>query len=224
LLVAASDAPRLWEAVLDATRRRDGLPAGLGARDTLRLEAGLPLCGTDMDETTTPLEAGLARVVKLGKGDVVGRAALGEQAARGRDPRAPRSGAGRRASLLSPCAAGGLSMEFPDDLRYTRDHEWLRMEGNEGVVGITDFAQDALGDVVFVELPAVDATLAQGQVFGVVESNKTVSDLFAPVSGRVIAVNQVLRDQPEHVNADPYGAGWMIRLALGRTAAADALP
>src|SRR5438034_558401 len=83
LLVAASDAPRLWEAVLDATRRRDGLPAGLGARDTLRLEAGLPLCGTDMDETTTPLEAGLAWVVKLGKGDFVGRAALAEQAARG---------------------------------------------------------------------------------------------------------------------------------------------
>ena len=83
LLVAASDAPPLWEAALEATRRRDGLPAGLGARDTLRLEAGLPLCGTDMDETTTPLEAGLAWVVKLGKGDFVGRAALAEQAARG---------------------------------------------------------------------------------------------------------------------------------------------
>src|SRR5881296_1354480 len=83
LLVAASDAPRLWEAVLNATRRRDGLPAGLGARDTLRLEAGLPLCGTDMDETTTPLEAGLAWVVKLDKGDFVGRGVLAEQAARG---------------------------------------------------------------------------------------------------------------------------------------------
>src|SRR6184192_1319078 len=114
-------------------------------------------------------------------------------------------------------------MEFPEDLHYTQEHEWLRREGNEGVVGITDFAQDALGDVVFVELPAVGATLAPGQVFGVVESNKTVSDLFAPVSGRVIAVNQVLRDQPEHVNADPYGAGWMIRLALGRTEEVDAL-
>ena len=83
LLVAASDAPQLWEAVLEATRRRDGLPAGLGARDTLRLEAGLPLCGTDMDETTTPLEAGLAWTVKLDKGDFVGRAVLAEQAARG---------------------------------------------------------------------------------------------------------------------------------------------
>jgi len=105
-------------------------------------------------------------------------------------------------------------MEFPDDLRYTKEHEWLRLEGNEGVVGITDFAQDALGDVVFVELPTVGATLTQGQVFGVVESNKTVSDLFAPVGGRVVAVNQALRDAPERVNADPYGAGWMIRLAI----------
>src|SRR5205809_358978 len=97
------------------------------------------------------------------------------------------------------------------------------MEGNEGVVGITDLAQDALGDVVFVELPAVDATLAQGQVLGVVESNKTVSDLFAPVSGRVIAVNHVLRDGPEHVNTDPYGAGWMIRLRVVRPDEVDGL-
>jgi glycine cleavage system H protein len=106
-------------------------------------------------------------------------------------------------------------MEFPEDLRYTQEHEWLRLEGNDGVVGITDFAQDALGDVVFVELPAVGATLTQGQTFGVVESNKTVSDLFAPVSGRVTAVNQVLRDEPERVNNDPYGGGWMIRIAVG---------
>src|SRR5881397_1030474 len=144
-------------------------------------------------------------------------------AGRGRDPRAPRPGAGSRASVLSPGTAGGVSMELPDDLRYTKEHEWLRLEGDDGVVGITDFAQDALGDVVFVELPAVGATFAQGQVFGVVESNKTVSDLFAPVSGRVIAVNQVLRDEPEHVNADPYGAGWMIRLAVARRDEVDAL-
>jgi glycine cleavage system H protein len=116
-----------------------------------------------------------------------------------------------------------MIMEFPDDLRYTKEHEWLRLEANEGVVGITDFAQDALGDVVFVELPAVGATLAPGQVFGVVESNKTVSDLFAPVGGRVVAVNLTLRDAPECVNADPYGAGWMIRLAVARREDADAL-
>jgi glycine cleavage system H protein len=114
-------------------------------------------------------------------------------------------------------------MEFPDDLRYTKEHEWLRLEGNDGVVGITDFAQDALGDVVFVELPSVGATLTQGQTFGVVESNKTVSDLFAPVSGRVTVVNHVLRDEPERVNGDPYGAGWMIRIAIGRREELDGL-
>jgi glycine cleavage system H protein len=114
-------------------------------------------------------------------------------------------------------------MEFPEDLRYTRDHEWLRLEKGEGIVGITDFAQDALGDVVFVELPAVGATLSLGQTFGVVESNKTVSDLFAPISGRVAAVNQTLRDQPEQVNQDPYGAGWMIRIVPQRAEEADQL-
>jgi glycine cleavage system H protein len=114
-------------------------------------------------------------------------------------------------------------MEFPDDLRYTKEHEWLRLEGNDAVVGITDFAQDALGDVVFVELPTVGAVLTAGQTFGVVESNKTVSDLFAPVSGRVTAVNQVLRDEPERVNRDPYGDGWMIKIALARREDVDAL-
>ena len=105
-------------------------------------------------------------------------------------------------------------MEFPEDVRYTKEHEWLRVENAEGVVGITDFAQDSLGDVVFVELPAVGTVLTQGQAFGVVESNKTVSDLFAPVGGRVLGVNQALREEPELVNRDPYGAGWMIRIAL----------
>lgn len=105
-------------------------------------------------------------------------------------------------------------MEFPEDLRYTKDHEWLRLEGNDGLVGITDFAQDALGDVVFIELPAVGATFDQGQVFGVVESNKTVSDLLAPVNLRVTGVNHVLRDEPELVNGDPYGAGWMIKVSV----------
>ena len=114
-------------------------------------------------------------------------------------------------------------MDYPDDLHYTKEHEWLRLEGNDGVIGITDFAQDALGDVVFVELPTVGAQLTQGQTFGVVESNKTVSDLFAPVSGRVLAVNQTLRDEPERVNQDPYGAGWMIRISLARAEEVDAL-
>ena len=107
-------------------------------------------------------------------------------------------------------------MDVPEDLRYTKDHEWFRVENGDGVIGITDFAQDALGDVVFVELPAVGAILSRGQTFGVVESNKTVSDLFAPVAGRVVAVNQVLRDEPELVNQDPYGSGWMIRLSVAQ--------
>ena len=105
-------------------------------------------------------------------------------------------------------------MQIPDELRYTKDHEWIRIENGRGTVGITDFAQDALGDVVFVELPAVGTALTPGQAFGVVESNKTVSDLFAPVAGEVVEVNEVLRTQPELVNQDPYGAGWMIRLAV----------
>jgi glycine cleavage system H protein len=105
-------------------------------------------------------------------------------------------------------------MQFPEELRYTKEHEWLRIENGRGTVGITDFAQDALGDVVFVELPAVGTALAAGQIFGVVESNKTVSDLFAPVAGQVVEVNETLKTQPELVTQDPYGGGWMIRVAI----------
>jgi glycine cleavage system H protein len=114
-------------------------------------------------------------------------------------------------------------MQIPDALKYTTDHEWLRADAGEGVVGITDFAQEALGDVVFVELPAVGATLTPGQAFGVVESNKSVSDLFAPVAGTVTAVNEALRDAPESVNRDPYGDGWMIRLRLDDPAQLETL-
>ena len=105
-------------------------------------------------------------------------------------------------------------MNVPSDLRYTKDHEWIRVEGDVGSVGITDFAQDALGDVVFVELPAVGAKLEQGAIFGVVESNKSVSDLFAPIAGEVVAVNERLAEQPELVNQSPYGDGWMIRVRI----------
>jgi glycine cleavage system H protein len=105
-------------------------------------------------------------------------------------------------------------MQLPDGLHYTKEHEWLRLEGAEGVVGITDFAQEALGDVVFVELPPPGTVLTAGRTFGVVESNKSVSDLFAPVSGRVVAANDALKDAPEAVNRDPYGEGWMLRIAL----------
>jgi glycine cleavage system H protein len=105
-------------------------------------------------------------------------------------------------------------MNVPESLRYTSEHEWVRAEGADGVVGITDFAQASLGDVVFVELPTVGALLEQGQTFGVVESNKAVSDLYAPVSGEVVAVNEALGERPELVNEDPYGEGWLLRVRM----------
>ena len=101
-------------------------------------------------------------------------------------------------------------MEFPANLRYTKEHEWARQEGNRVVVGITDYAQKELGDVVFVELPAVGTTIEAMGTFGVVESVKAVSDLYAPVSGTIVEANTILEDQPELVNASPYGQGWMV--------------
>jgi len=107
---------------------------------------------------------------------------------------------------------------FPDDLLYTTDHEWLRVRGNTGVVGITQFAVDQLGDVTMVELPAVGETLTRGKVFGTVESVKAVSDLFAPISGKVVKVNKALADTPENVNASPYGDAWMVEVELSNPA------
>jgi len=101
-------------------------------------------------------------------------------------------------------------MNFPEDLQYTRDHEWARVQGKRVTVGITDFAQDQLGDVVYVEFPDVGDVVKKGEAFGVVESTKAVSDLFAPVSGKVVEVNSPLADAPETVNEDPYEEGWMI--------------
>ena len=114
-------------------------------------------------------------------------------------------------------------MEIPDGLRYTDDHEWLRVEGGEGVVGITAYAAGELGDVVFVELPAVGRKVSESQTFGVIESVKTASDLYSPAAGEVIAVNEALADRPELVNDDPYGEGWMVRLRLDDPASADEL-
>ena len=100
---------------------------------------------------------------------------------------------------------------YPADLKYTKDHEWVRTDGSDAVVGITDYAQAQLGDVVFVELPAVGRTIAQGEVFGTIESVKAVSELYAPVSGQVVAVNDALSTAPESVNKDPHGA-WIIKV------------
>ena len=101
-------------------------------------------------------------------------------------------------------------MEFPDDLKYTREHEWARSRDGKVVVGVTDFAQDQLGDVVYVELPDVGDEVKKGESFGVVESTKAVSELFAPISGKVVEVNDPLTDAPEAINEDPYEEGWMI--------------
>ncbi len=236
----------LWDALLERVQALDGGPVGLGARDTLRLEAGMPLYGNELDLTTNPYDAGLGRVVKLDKaGDFIGRAALEKVAARwsaappgrphGRGPRhrssrlpgpcrrptqwrrhqrdavadagrpdrdglrradGRRTGhRGRRSRSAtrgsrrgsSPCRSiGGPSdVSVPTDLRYTRDHEWVRVDGDEATVGITQYAADQLGDIVFVELPEAGRQLDEAKAFGVVESVKAVSDLFAPVSGEV---------------------------------------
>jgi glycine cleavage system H protein len=111
----------------------------------------------------------------------------------------------------------------PTDLRYTKDHEWVRVDGDEAVVGITDYATNQLGDIVFVELPDVGRALSQFATFGVVESVKAVSDLFAPVSGEVTSGNDALASAPELVNSDPYGDGWMIRVKLGNPTEIDEL-
>lgn len=112
---------------------------------------------------------------------------------------------------------------YPENLQYTKDHEWLRVTGNTAEVGITDFAQKALGDVVYVELPTVGDSFDQGKPFGSVESVKSVSELFCPISGEVVAINEELADAPELVNTDPYKGGWMIKLTIENAGQIDGL-
>jgi glycine cleavage system H protein len=105
-------------------------------------------------------------------------------------------------------------MNFPDHLKYTKDHEWIKVSGDEGIIGITEFATSELGDVVFVEIETVGETLSSGETFGTVEAVKTVSDLFMPVSGEILEVNPELESTPEVVNKDPYGKGWIIKIKM----------
>ena len=114
-------------------------------------------------------------------------------------------------------------MNIPDDLRYSSDHEWIRRDGDLITIGITDYAQDSLGDVVFVEQPEVGQTLAASDTFTEVESTKSVSDIYAPVSGTITEFNAALEDQPELLNSDPYGAGWICRIEMSDTTQFDAL-
>ena len=114
-------------------------------------------------------------------------------------------------------------MAYPDDLSYSKEHEWVRQDGTRATIGITSFAADELGDIVFVELPEVGATLSQFGTFGVVESVKAVSDLFAPVSGEIVEVNEALRDSPELLNSDPFGEGWIAIVEMSDRSELDTL-
>ena len=114
-------------------------------------------------------------------------------------------------------------MNFPENIRYTSEHEWIRVEGNEAFVGITDYPQSELGEIVFVDVDTIGEQIGQGEVFGSVEAVKTVSDLNMPVSGEVLEFNEALNDQPELVNNDPYGEGWMIKISIADPAELDTL-
>lgn len=114
-------------------------------------------------------------------------------------------------------------MKFPDDLLYTKDHEWIRMDGDTAVVGITDFAQSELGDIVYVEIDSIGHSVDRDDVFGTVEAVKTVSELFMPIDGEVLEVNDALEASPELVNDDPYGEGWLIKIKVSDPSAKDGL-
>ena len=114
-------------------------------------------------------------------------------------------------------------MNFPEDIRYTSEHEWIRVKGDEAFVGITDFAQSELGEIVFIDVPTLGETVGQGEVFGSIEAVKTVSDLNMPVSGEVLEINEALDAQPELVNNDPYGEGWITRIAVKDASELDKL-
>src|SRR5580698_646278 len=114
-------------------------------------------------------------------------------------------------------------MDFPAGLKYTKDHEWIKVEGNEGYIGITEFAQRELGDIVYIDISSLGSEVTKDEVFGTVEAVKTVSDLFMPVTGTVTEVNPALDKQPELVNTDPYGEGWMVKITLADTSSLDGL-
>jgi glycine cleavage system H protein len=114
-------------------------------------------------------------------------------------------------------------MNVPTNLKFTKDHEWIKVEGAQALIGITDYAQSELGEIVFVELPSTGDSIAQEATFGTVEAVKAVSDLFMPVSGEVVEINALLEDKPELINEDPYGEGWMIRIQLNNPAEVDGL-
>jgi glycine cleavage system H protein len=121
------------------------------------------------------------------------------------------------------CNSKSFSMNFPSNLRYTKDHEWISLEGNVATIGITDFAQRELGDIVYVEVDTIGKALEAGAIFGTVEAVKTVSDLYLPVSGTITELNAGLANEPEAVNSDPYGKGWMVKMTVDNPADVAAL-
>jgi glycine cleavage system H protein len=114
-------------------------------------------------------------------------------------------------------------MNFPSELKYSKDHEWIRVEGNTAYVGITDFAQKELGDIVYLDVTTVGQTISKEEIFGTIEAVKTVSDLFMPVSGEILAFNSELESAPELINSDPYGKAWIVKIAIGNVSEVDAL-
>ncbi len=137
--------------------------------------------------------------------------------------KAPHESTPTQGDLSDKLWAGTLVMNIPNDLRYTKSHEWVRVNGDEAVIGITDHAQSELGDVVFVELPAAGRSVRAEETFGSVESVKTVSDLYSPIAGVIVEVNEKLGAQSELVNSDPYGDGWLVKLKMNNPADADSL-
>lgn len=114
-------------------------------------------------------------------------------------------------------------MQFPENLKYTKDHEWVRVEGDKAIIGITDFAQGELGDIVYIDINSLGSTMAKEEVFGTVEAVKTVSDLFMPLSGKVLNINSAINNQPDLVNKDPYGNGWIIEVSCSDLSEIDSL-
>ena len=297
VMLPEAETPALWRALAAAGVR----PCGLGARDTLRLEAGMNLCGADMDEAVSPLASGLTWTVALEpvERDFIGRSALEKQRAAGSLPqfiglvlegkgvlrghqrvydgdravgeitsggfsptlersvamarvaaagaagqdalRTPRSGPYRTvigrpaarsrqmpslAQSADPKKPRGVSMsnDVPNDLKYSKSHEWVRVDdAGIATVGITDHAQELLGDLVFVELPEVGAEISAGSECAVVESVKAASDVYSPLSGEVVEVNEALADAPETINQDAYEEGWIFRLRMADPDELDAL-
>ena len=275
IMVPPAGAPAVWDALL----AEGVVPAGLGARDTLRLEVCFHLYGNDLSEDRNPIEAGLGWCCKLDTGFVgadalrdlepeqtlVAFAFTGPGIPRQGNPIKTEAGEGAVTSgTMSPClrpewvwatypaprrspgpssrstsaarrgrlwSRKGLSTQrsevaeasYPEDLKYHAEHDWARIEGDQATFGITWFAQDALGEVVFFDPPEVGSSVSKDQAYAEVESVKAVSDVFAPLSGEVLEVNGALSDSPENINQDPYGEGWMVKVRLSDPSEVDAL-